>query len=327
MGSIRNEDLLALQSYITANDSTQYNHHHKDTLLLDLTHSNLIQRHIEIRFDKHSTVSTLRAIIHQKSGTAPCFQHLRLRSSSYTDTVLTEIPPDSPFEQHPLGFFNLESGMNVHCVDLDPYSNSAHGRYEDVSLVEKYRMSDEEYDQRKGTLRDWERQQKARDETFTLAKHAREHREKHEAVRQHKQGLPLPEGWEWDDRAGTAVRSETAEAVTTTTTTTEGPAEYGPESVRGIQVGMRCQINPGGRRGEVRFVGEADSVGSGGWWVGVRFDEPVGKGDGTAPDGTRHFDAAGPGYGGFCRGKNVETGDFPEADLFADDDSDSEDEL
>ena len=57
---INNQDLLALQSYVTANDARQYSDLHADTLVLDVTHSNLIQRHIEIRFDKHTTVSTLR---------------------------------------------------------------------------------------------------------------------------------------------------------------------------------------------------------------------------------------------------------------------------
>lgn len=57
---INNEDLLALQSYVTANDARQYSDLHADTLVLDVTHSNLKQRHIEIRFDKHTTISTLR---------------------------------------------------------------------------------------------------------------------------------------------------------------------------------------------------------------------------------------------------------------------------
>ena len=57
---INNEDLLALQSYVTANDARQYSDFHADTLVLDVTHSNLKQRHIEIRFDKHTKVATVR---------------------------------------------------------------------------------------------------------------------------------------------------------------------------------------------------------------------------------------------------------------------------
>lgn len=57
---VSHEDLAALQSYVTAKDTSLYSDLHEDTLMLDITHSNLKQRHIEIRFDKHTTISTLR---------------------------------------------------------------------------------------------------------------------------------------------------------------------------------------------------------------------------------------------------------------------------
>ena len=71
------------------------------------------------------------------------------------------------------------------------------------------------------------------------------------------------------------------------------------------------------------FVGEVPGCGVG-YWVGVRFDEPVGKGDGTRA-GKTYFDAA-PKYGGFLRPNKVTVGDFPERDLLDSDDED-EDEL
>jgi tubulin-folding cofactor B len=55
-----------------------------------------------------------------------------------------------------------------------------------------------------------------------------------------------------------------------------------------------------------------------GFWVGVRFDEPVGKNDGSV-GGVRFFDAP-AGYGGMIRPSCVTTGDFPEVDEFASDD-------
>ena len=54
-----------------------------------------------------------------------------------------------------------------------------------------------------------------------------------------------------------------------------------------------------------------------GWWVGVQFDEPVGKSDGSVK-GTRYFEA-GAGYAGFVRPDKVTQGDFPVVDEFADD--------
>jgi tubulin-folding cofactor B len=90
---------------------------------------------------------------------------------------------------------------------------------------------------------------------------------------------------------------------------------------------MRCEVRPGTRRGVVAFAGEVPELGSGGYWVGVIFDEPVGKTDGTAKGGKRYFEAPGSSYGGFVRGKNIEVGDFPEKDIMDELDSDSEEEL
>ncbi|KAL7228241.1 hypothetical protein ACSBR2_007029 [Camellia fascicularis] len=46
-----------------------------------------------------------------------------------------------------------------------------------------------------------------------------------------------------------------------------------------IKVGDRCQVEPGEKRGVVKFVGRAEALGSG-FWVGVQYDEPLGKHDG-----------------------------------------------
>ena len=342
---ISNQDLLALQSYVTAADSTAYSQLGATTLLLNLTHSNLKQKHIEIRFDKHTTVSTLRQRIHQKTGTPPCFQHLQILSNSNFSQIITEIPPDNGnniqnnnvnYSQHKLGFFPLENGSTIHCIDLDPHSGSKNGQYEDTSLIQKYKMSDDDYNQRKGTLRHWSRLQKEKDSQFTLAKHAKEHREKMEVLRQYKLGLPLPDGWTIDSKTGSPIQIEEEEhenSIKNDTKSTSSSPSTGVDSVQHIHVNMRCQVQPGARRGEVRFVGEIEELGSGGYWVGIKFDEPVtnpkGNADGSVPGkgegrGKQYFEVI-KGYGGFCRGKNVEVGDFPEIDIFAD--SDSEDEI
>jgi tubulin-folding cofactor B len=325
--AIKNRDLLAVRSYITAKDATQYDHVHRSTVVLDLTHSNLIQKHVEIRFDKHDTLERLRQRIHQKTGTSPGFQHLQIKSAG---EILREIPPTVE-DHYKLGYFGLEHhGLEVHCVDLNSHSGSKGGQYEDVSLVQKYKMSEEEYNQRKGTLRDWGREQKTKDSTFTLAKHARHHREMADAQRQHKLGLELPEGF-FLDTNGTVVRDDEYEASQApqrrATPSSDTAGIYGEESVAGMEVGNRCQVVPGVRRGMVSYIGEVPELGGdGGFWVGITFDEPVGKTDGTAMDGKRYFEAM-PKHGGFVRGKNVQVGDFPERDLFDEDSDDDEDEL
>ena len=322
---INNRDLLALKAYITAKDATQYDHVAASTVIVDLTHSNLIQKHIEIRFDLHDPVSKLRQVIYRKTGTSPSFQHLLIKSCGQ---VLAEILPNHD-DNRPLGYFGLMHGMEIHCVDRNPHSISRQGQLEDTRLVEKYVMSDQDYNDRKGTLRDWERQQKAQDPTFTLAKHARRHRELAEAQRQHKLGLPLPEGFYVDRSTGQVMREDdTEEECKSSSLETKDSAmstsDSGPETVVGIETGMRCQVEPGSRRGKVVFVGAVPELG--GYWVGVQFDEPVGKTDGTVSGGKRYFETL-PKYGGFVRGKNIQVGDFPERDLLEDDDDSDEDEL
>jgi len=41
-----------------------------------------------------------------------------------------------------------------------------------------------------------------------------------------------------------------------------------------LQVGDRCEVNPGGKRGSVQFVGKLPAIAPG-FWVGVQYDEPV----------------------------------------------------
>ena len=314
---MKNSDLLALKSYITAKDETRYDTVSKGTVILDLTHSNLKQRHIEIRFDLHDTLATLRQRIHQKTGTPASFQQLQVISAG---TVICEIPPSTE-DTYKLGYFGLQHGMTVHCVDLDPHSGSKGGQYEDTSLVKKFALSEDEYNQRKGTLRDWGREQKAKDANFSFAKHAHQHRELLEAQRQAKLGLPLPEGFHYD-ATGKVVRVEPdVQVPVSKSNETSLP---GPESVEGMEVGMRCEVQPGGRRGEIAFVGVVPDIGGGGHWVGVKFDEPVGRTDGTA--GSKRYFEASPGFGGFVRGKNLQVGDFPERDIL-DELEDSDDEL
>lgn len=76
------------------------------------------------------------------------------------------------------------------------------------------------------------------------------------------------------------------------------------------------------RRGKVSYIGpvpEIDSSSS--VWIGVTFDEPVGKNDGSIK-GQRYFQC-GTNYGGFLKPSLVEVGDWPEESLF----SESDDEI
>ncbi|KAH0855199.1 hypothetical protein HID58_020413 [Brassica napus] len=83
-----------------------------------------------------------------------------------------------------------------------------------------------------------------------------------------------------------------------------------------IKVGNRCQVEPGEKRGVVKYVGRAESLGPG-YWVGIQYDEPLGKHDGMVK-GTRLFECP-QLHGGVVRPDKVKVGDYPERDPFEED--------
>lgn len=124
-----------------------------------------------------------------------------------------------------LGFYSVESGQEIHIVDTDPFSLSRGGGLTDTSLVEKYRMADDDYDKRSGTMRDYIRKKRAEDPAFKLK----------------PKSVPPP------GVAGQPV------------------VDVGPATVAGVAVGDRCQVMPGKRRGVVMTVGEVEGLREGHW--------------------------------------------------------------
>ncbi|KAH8398583.1 hypothetical protein KR222_000506 [Zaprionus bogoriensis] len=83
-------------------------------------------------------------------------------------------------------------------------------------------------------------------------------------------------------------------------------------------LGSRCQVTvPGNptRRGTVMYNGPLD--GKNGIYIGVQYDEPLGKNNGSV-DGKVYF-VCSPNYGGFVTPLSVEVGDYPAENYSIDD--------
>ncbi|CUM64626.1 uncharacterized protein PRCAT00002234001 [Priceomyces carsonii] len=88
-----------------------------------------------------------------------------------------------------------------------------------------------------------------------------------------------------------------------------------------MNTGDRCRIIniQGERRGTIRYLGKIEMLDEGeSIWVGIEFDEPLGRNDGLI-NGHRLFQCK-QKHGSFVKPKQVEVGDFPELDPFSDDD-------
>ncbi|KAF9343283.1 hypothetical protein BGX26_005985, partial [Mortierella sp. AD094] len=201
------------------------------------------------------------------TGISPSFQQLQLY---HNDTFVTSL------EGHPqetmLGAFPIENYWTINVIDTNP--SRVKGQYNDVSLVKKFELADEEYEKRTDSVLAFKKR-------------------------------------------NNLGRFNDAASDTSSTSAQERAFE---EAAKNIKVGERCEVDVGGgslkRRGTVRFIGKAEF--QSGLWIGVQYDEPLGKNDGTV-QGVKYFTCP-PNYGSFVRPDKVQTGDFPEEDLFSDED-------
>ena len=277
-------DLDGLKTFCKMGDDYHYGRLAEDTIMVTCTHSNLNQKHVDLRFDLHTTVWEVKTRLAKHNGTPAADQKLYVKDG---DMIVGELADDTRM----LGFYSVQNGQILHVVDTNPFSISAGGGLEDTSLVKKYEMSDEEYNKRKNTLRSYKREMQKNDPNF-----------KFDWSQAGKDGL---KGVKGKENSGANVEK----------------TYPGEESVVGMAVGNRCEVAPGGRRGEVMYIGTVKEIAPG-HWIGVKFDEPSGKNDGSIKE-KRYFTCM-PRYGGFIRPENVTVGDFPEEDLFGSDSSEDE---
>jgi len=257
----------AMRDYVTYDDDTRYDGLKRlgdHEIRLNVTHSNLEQRWHDLLVPRSMTVLQLKEKLYRHGGSLIDFVDLYLRRESGSGNTIF-LDDDSK----PLSHYGADNGMDLHIVDNDPHSKSAGGWLENVNLVEKYVMSEEDYDKREKTVRKYKEEKRKQDPNYKF------------------DNAPKAKEVDWSL----------------------------------YMVGARCEVNPGGRRGTVKYVGAIGDRPE--WYVGVKFDEPVGLNDGTK-DGKVYIEDCPPKYGAFVKPENVEIGDFPELDPFADLGSDDE---
>ncbi|XP_022087652.1 tubulin-folding cofactor B-like [Acanthaster planci] len=225
----------------------------------------------EKRFQKDVTIGALKSKLELVTGSASSAMELQLFNK---EGQLVVVMNDN---DKMLGFYPVEDGMRIHVQDSDP--NRLRGEFEDLSKVEKYEITDEDYAKRTDSVLAFKKKHK---------------------IGQFKEVDP-------EEASKQAALKEAKEAE--------------EERIAGaIEVGARCEVNmpsaPPVKRGTVMFVGKTDF--KPGFWIGVKYDEPLGKNDGSV-QGKRYFECR-PKYGGFVKPQFVTVGDFPEEDLDLDDD-------
>lgn len=271
----------------------------ESTVLLGVTHSNLKASLMEIRFNKHMTVANVKAKLVSHTGTSVSAMRLLLKDGNRIVAAMEN-------DDNMLGFYSPKDGYLIHVVDTDPSSLSAGGWLEDTSKVEKFKLSEDAYNAREKTYRKFKEAKLKQDPEWCIKKEM--------ALRRGEEYVPPDPDLHKEVTANIKVRIAARDTFLDAT----AHAMQAPCFDRDLcQVGDRCEVAPGDRRGTVRFVGNGLKSLPAGFWVGISYDEPHGKHDGEIK-GQRLFQCA-PGHGAIVRPTHVTVGDFPEEEIDWDD--------
>lgn len=101
---------------------------------------------VEKRFDSDTKISTLKDKLYIITGTKPDDQRLELKDDQKTLCVMLD-------ESKTLGQYGAMNDFIVRVVDIDPFKTTS--QFSNVDAIEKYTISEEDYNKRDDTFRKW----------------------------------------------------------------------------------------------------------------------------------------------------------------------------
>ena len=230
----------------------------ESVIRLNATHSHTKQVIAEIRFYKSQRLFEVKDTFSRKFGTLPEYAKLKIIKKDGQ-----ERPLGLEDDERTLKELDLEDYDTLHVYDLNPNSMLVQNNFDDLSTVNKYEISEEDYNKRNDTVRKFKKKLMSDPNYIAML----------------------------DQSKGPTYEEEAAL----------------------IEVGMRCLLGDGMRRGQVAYVGIVKELGYG-FFVGVILDEPLGDTNGEAK-GKKYFTCQNK-YGIFVRPNNLTVGDFPQEDIF-----------
>jgi tubulin-folding cofactor B len=117
---------------------------------LSLDHSISSSKILEAKYDLNQTIRSVKENIEKRYGTDIHFMKLVLRDSK--GNTIAPLNDDN----RTLGSYACKDEYNILVIDSNP--NSIHKEIEDLASVEKYRISDEDYDKLLDNFRKWKKQ-------------------------------------------------------------------------------------------------------------------------------------------------------------------------
>ena len=131
------------------------------TVKLNATHSHMQTRLAEIRFDILSTIAQVKDVLEKKFGTSSDVMSLELRDTSEQFlAAMTDVTKT-------LAHYGAQENYTIHVYDQS--GTAVYNEFDDVSKVEKFKISEEEYAKRDDTFRNFKKNMLAKNPNFMNA--------------------------------------------------------------------------------------------------------------------------------------------------------------